>query len=218
MYDPAVSGLLLVIGNRNYSSWSMRAWLAIRQTGTPFREETIWLDEDRDRERRLGLSPAGRVPILRDGSLTIWDSLAIVEYLAEAFPGGRLWPADRADRARARSLASEMHAGFQAIRSRLPLNCRARTPWRDRGPEVAAEIDRVARIWREARGPFLFGAWCAADAFFAPVASRFRTYGVALEARSRRYADAILERDDVNAWMAGAEAEGHPQPEYDALL
>jgi len=215
--------LTLIIGNRNYSSWSMRAWLALEQTAAPFEERKIWFDQDGDRSQRRAVSPAGRVPILLDGELVIWDSLAIVEYLAELVPETGLWPADAAARARARSLCCEMHAGFFAIRERMPLNCRARKEPADRGAEVAAEVELMTRMWSETRrefgaaGPFLFGSRCAADAYFAPLASRFLTYAVPLEGEAARYAETLLDLDPVRAWIDAAGGEGHPDPPYDGL-
>jgi glutathione S-transferase len=214
--------LLLTIGNRNYSSWSMRAWLALEQTGAAFREETIWFDEDADRRQRLERSPTGRVPVLRHGALVIWDSLAIGEYLAETFPGAGLWPAERGARARARSLCAEMHSGFGAIRSRMPLNIRVRRPYRDRGPEVAAEVERVRALWRDTRrefgrgGPYLFGARSLADAFYAPVACRFVSYGVRLDAEAATYAEMLLATPALREWIERAEKEARSDPAYDA--
>jgi glutathione S-transferase len=219
-----VAELTLIMGNRNYSSWSMRAWLALEQTGAPFREQMIWFDEDRDRRKRLALSPAGRVPILRDGDLTIWDSLAIAEYLAESCPEAGLWPSDPRARARARSLCAEMHSGFFEIRRQLPLNCRARAAARDRGAGVDSEVRRVAEIWTETRRefgggkPLLFGERCLADAFFAPVASRLRTYAISLEGEAAGYARNVLALPAVRNWMERAVTEGHPDPSYDAML
>jgi glutathione S-transferase len=219
-----MSELTLVIGNRNYSSWSMRAWLALEQTGAPFREQRIWFDEDGDRRQRLALSPAGRVPILRHGELTVWDSLAIAEYLAELYPDAGLWPARREARAVARALCAEMHSGFFEIRNRMPLNCRARTTPRDPHVELNAEVERIIQIWTETRrhhgkgGPYLFGKRTAADAFFAPVASRFQTYGVRLDGAAASYAEAVLQMPAVRDWIDKAESEGHPDPPYDAML
>jgi len=212
--------LLLVIGNRNFSSWSLRAWLAIEQTGAPFELEQIWFDEDEDRARRLRRSPAGKVPILLHGDLTVWDSLAIVEYLAELFPEAGLWPVERAAHARARSLCSEMHSGFFALREELPMNCRAKKPARDRSPAVAADIARVIALWDETRrefgagGDFLFGRRTAADAFFAPVASRFRTYSIPLDGAAGAYCQAILSMPAMRAWLEAAQTEGHDVPAY----
>jgi glutathione S-transferase len=224
LYDWAMRDLALTIGNRNYSSWSMRAWLALEQTGAPYHEEMIWFDEDADRSQRLARSPAGRVPVLRHGRFAIWDSLAIGEYLAELFPEAGLWPSDPRARARARSLCAEMHSGFSKIRAELPMNCRARGAYRDRGPEVGAEIQRMDRIWTDTReefgaaGPYLFGSRTLADAFFAPVACRFRTYAVPLEGEAATYAEALLDSPEIRTWVESAEAEGHPHAVYDAML
>jgi glutathione S-transferase len=213
--------LVLTIANRNYSSWSMRAWLALEQTGAPFREELIWFDEDADRRQRLERSPTGRVPVLRHGQLVVWDSLAIGEYLAETFPEAGLWPPDRAARARARSVCAEMHSGFGAIRSRMPMNVRARKPLRDRGPEVASEIERVRQLWTDARrehgsgGPYLFGTRSLADAFYAPVACRFVSYGVRLDGEAGAYVETLLRTPAVRDWIERAEREAHADPAYD---
>ncbi len=207
--------LTLVIGNRNFSSWSMRGWLAATQSGLPFRELQVFLDEDPERRARLRYGPTGRVPVLRVGEHAIWESLAIVEYLFERAPGSGLWPADELARARARSLCSEMHAGFGAIRGQLPLNCRARKPARERDAELMAEVERVLAIWTETRAAFggaegfLFGLPCAADWFFAPVASRFQTYSIVLAGEARVYAERLLAEPSVAAWLTAAEGEGH---------
>lgn len=218
-----MSELQLTIGNRNYSSWSMRAWLALEQTGAEFREEVIWFDEDTDRAQRLQRGPSGRVPVLRHGELVIWDSLAIVEYLAETFPAAGLWPAEREARAVARAACCEMHSGFGALREAMPMNTRARKPARDRGPEVAADVKRIVELWTETRrrfgggGPFLFGARTAADAFFAPIVSRFQTYGVALKGEAATYSAALLALPALQDWVSRAEREGHPDPPYDVI-
>jgi glutathione S-transferase len=215
--------LTLVLGNKNYSSWSLRAWLALEQTGAAFREQQILFHEDADRAQRLRFSPAGKVPVLLDGDFAVWDSLAIAEHLAERFPNAGLWPKDARARSRARSVCSEMHSGFPALRSRLPMNCRARKAPRDRGPEVAAEVRRMADLWSATRGEFgsggsyLFGARSIADAFFAPVASRFRTYGVTLDGVAGQYADAVLELPAVKRWMAAAESESARSEAFDAV-
>ncbi len=215
--------LVLTIGNCNYSSWSLRAWLAIERTGAPYREDQLWLDEDAERQHRLARSPVGKVPVLRHGELVVWDSLAIAEYLAELYPEAGLWPAETGARARARSLCAEMHAGFGTIRSRMPMNCRVRKPHVDRGAELDAEVARVIEIWRETRashgtgGTFLFGEWCLADAFFAPVVSRFATYGIPLEGEAAEYAAQVLAWPAMAKWMERAAAEKHTLPDYDAL-
>jgi glutathione S-transferase len=213
----------LTIGNCNYSSWSMRAWLALRLIGAAFREDRIWFDQDGDRKQRLERSPAGRVPILRHESLVIWDSLAICEYLAELYPRAGLWPSEAAARARARSLCCEMHAGFEALRTRMPFNSRARRPFRDRGEAVAREVERIREMWTETRrehgrgGAFLFGSPGIVDAYYAPVAGRFRTYGVRLEGEAGTYLDALLDWDLVREWSARAEAEPQTDAKYDRL-
>ena len=188
----------------------------------PFREDPIWFDEDRDRGQRLERSPTGRVPVLRHGDLVVWDSLAIGEYLAETYPEAGLWPAARAARARARSLCAEMHSGFPAIRTRMPLNLRARKEFRDRGPDVAAEVERIRAMWTDARrefgrgGPYLFGARSLADAFYAPVACRFVTYGVRLDGEAGSWAEAILASPPVRDWIERAAREPNTDPHYDA--
>lgn len=218
-----MSELTLVIGNKNFSSWSMRAWLALEQTGAPFREEQIWIDEDRDRSERRRYSPTGRVPVLKDGDFAIWDTLAICEYLAERFPEAGLWPSDPRARARARSICAEMHAGFHALRANLPMNTSASKVWRDRGPEVEAEVARIVSMWNDARrefgagGDFLFGGRTIADAFYAPVASRFRTYSIPLEGAAAAYAESVLALPAVRRWMEAAEDEEHSIPEYASM-
>lgn len=200
-------GLTLVIGNKNYSSWSMRAWLLMRQYRIEFKEVQIPLRQPDSLERKLAYSPAGKVPILIDGDMRVWDSLAIVEHVAEKFPEKRLWPADNEARGGARSVSAEMHSGFASLRSRMPLNCRARRPG------VQEDIDRICEIWRECRtrygaaGEFLFGEFTAADAMFAPIASRFRTYGVELDREAAEYAQAILAMPVVREWIEDARGE-----------
>lgn len=200
-----MTGLKLVIGTRNLSSWSLRGWLAVKATGQPFAEELIELDRPDTRQRILAHSPAGRVPILHDGDLTVHDSLAIAEYLAERFPAAGLWPDDAAARAVARGISAEMHAGFADLRQQMPMDCRARLSGQGMTPAVAEDIARITSIWRDTRAPFgaggdfLFGRFTIADAMFAPVASRFVTYGVELDETSARYRDAIM------AWPAMAE-------------
>jgi glutathione S-transferase len=208
-----MSGLKLVIGNKNYSSWSMRPWLLMRHYGIEFDEVQIPLRQPDSLERKLAYSPAGKVPILIDGDMRIWDSLAIVERLAEKFAEKPLWPADAEARAVARSVSAEMHSGFASLRSRMPLNCRARRPKAGRGPGVQEDIDRICEIWRECRarhgaaGEFLFGEFTAADAMFAPVASRFQTYGVKLDRDAAEYAGAILALPAIRHWIKDAHRE-----------
>jgi glutathione S-transferase len=208
-----MSDYILVIGNKNYSSWSLRPWLAMRQAGLPFREVRIPLYTPESKAQIRSYSPSGKVPCLVDGALAVWDSLAICEYLAERHPQAKLWPADPHARAVARSISAEMHSGFQNLRSNMSMNCRKRFPGMGRTVEVAGEIERVQRSWGEARekhgagGPFLFGAFTIADAMYAPVVLRFRTYAVQLNPVCREYADAILALPAMQQWLADAEAE-----------
>lgn len=204
---------ILVIGNRNYSSWSLRGWLALVKSGAAFEVVRLALDTPEFHDRIGALSPSRRVPVLRHGGRVIWDSLSVAEYANETFAAGALWPADADARAHARSAAAEMHAGLFALRRELPMNCRARGRRVDGSPELARDVARVAALWREARmrfgagGPWLYGRWSLADAFFAPVASRFQTYGVALEGPEAGYLATALADPDLQSWMAGAEAE-----------
>lgn len=203
----------LIIGNKNYSSWSMRPWLLMRELGIEFEEILIPLHRDDSMERKLAHSPAGRVPILLDGELRVWDSLAIVERLAETFPEKPIWPSGGDARATARSIAAEMHSGFASLRTRMPMNCRAHRPDAGRGPGVQEDIERIREIWRECRashadeGDFLFGEFSAADAMFAPVASRLRTYGVELDGIEAAYAEALFELPATRAWVEAAREE-----------
>lgn len=191
----------------------MRAWLLMRQFRIEFEEVQIPLRQADSLERKLSYSPAGKVPILIDGDIRIWDSLAIVEHLDEKFPDKHLWPADDDARAHARSVSAEMHSGFASLRSRMPLNCRASRPDAGRGPGVQEDIDRICAIWRECRarhgatGEFLFGEFTAADAMFAPVASRFQTYSVELDPVETEYAEAILGLPTVKSWIEDARKE-----------
>jgi glutathione S-transferase len=211
----------LVIGNKNYSSWSLRPWLVLRHFGVPFEEVRLPLDTAEFERGVAHWSPSGRVPVLHQGDLVVWDSLAIAEYVNETFLDGRAWPSDRPQRAVARAVSAEMHSGFQMLRNQLPLNCRKRAKIAP-SAEAQRDIDRIAELWRECRahasgGEFLFGAFSIADAMYAPVVLRFRTYGIALGDVERRYADAILALPAVREWLAAAEAEGLPLPKYDAI-
>ncbi len=209
----------LVIGNKNYSSWSLRAYLALRQSGLPFAEQLIGLHEPDHQQRLLAISPAGRVPVLLHDGLVIWDSLAIIEYLAELAPAAGLWPAEPAARAEARSIAAEMHSSFAALRSNMPMNLRKSLLGRGQGPGVAADLARIRTLWRDARARFgrdgrcLFGAWSAADAMYAPVVTRLVTYGVALDAGSQAYVDAVMAWPALQEWRTAALAEPWIVPE-----
>lgn len=204
--------LTLVIGNKNYSSWSLRPWLAMKQAQLDFAEIRIPLDTLTTNQRIRHYSPSGKVPILLHGDLTIWESLAICEYIAESF-ATNLWPSDRETRAIARSVSSEMYSGFQNLRENMPMNCRARLPGFGMNPYVQADIDRITAIWRECRqkfasgGDLLFGSFSIADAMFAPVVSRFVTYEVKLDAVSQAYIDAILALPAMQEWLEAATLE-----------
>jgi glutathione S-transferase len=199
----------LVIGNKNYSSWSLRPWIAMRTKGIAFAERVIPLYEPGSREEILKVSPAGKVPVLIDGDATVWESLAILEHLAERVPEAQLWPAGPPARAHARAIAAEMHAGFSALRRHCPMNMRR--PVKKRPPSPAADADarRIAAMWTDCRarfgrgGPFLFGAFTAADAMYAPVVSRFHTYAVDAEAPVRAYMQAMMA---LPAWREWEEA------------
>lgn len=212
--------LRLYIGNKNYSSWSMRPWLAMRHAGIVFEELTIALFEDGYKQRISAISPSGRVPCLVDGEITVWDSLAILEYLADS--RSDLWPADAAPRARARSACAEMHSGFSALRDAMPMNLRARLPGRGRRPEVAADIRRMVALWTECRrrdgagGPFLFGRFSNADAMFAPVVWRFLTYSVEVDtAEARNWMNTMRGLPAMQQWLADAQTEPHAIDAYD---
>ncbi len=205
--------LTLVIGNKNYSSWSMRPWVLLRGLGIAF-DEVMLRFHTPEWDRDIGRwSPSGLVPVLWRGEQAVWDTLAIVEELHEWFPGRGVWPADAAARAFARSASAEMHAGFRDLRSTMPMNIRASHPGKGMTAETRANIERIERLWSEARrrfardGPFLFGAFCAADAMFAPVAMRFATYAVELAPDSARYCEALRSAPGVRDWVRDALAE-----------
>jgi glutathione S-transferase len=205
--------LQLVIGSKNYSSWSLRAWLALEHTGARYEEILIPFSEPDWRERIRRHSPSGKVPFLIADGLGIWDSFAIVETLAERFPAAGLWPADPGARAIARSAAAEMHSGFAALREQMPMDLQEHAPGKGHTPEALADAARVQEIWRECRarfgagGPWLFGAFSAADCFYAPVVFRFLSYGVPLDATARAYCDALVAYPSVAAWRAAGRAE-----------
>jgi glutathione S-transferase len=203
----------LVIGNKNYSSWSMRPWVLMKQLGIPFEEKKLRFHStewDAEIER---WSPSRLVPVLWNGDQTVWDTLAIAEALHEWFPEKGVWPNDAAARAFARSASAEMHSGFRDLRGAMPMNIRSSYPGKGMSPAVQANIDRIEKLWKEARarfgsgGPFLFGAFSAADAMFAPVTTRFRTYAVKLSPESQRYCDAVLAAPGVRAWVDDAVKE-----------
>ncbi len=202
----------LVIGNKNYSSWSMRPWIAMRHFGLDFEETVVQLDHPTT-ARRIGRhSGAGRVPVLHAGKITVWESLAILEYLAETNPDKAMWPRSRAARAMARAAANEMHAGFAPLRNALPMNLRRtpRPPTKPIGADVKANISRIEQLWRECRkaygkgGPFLFGRFSIADAMYVPVATRFDTYAIDVGRETRSYMDAVLATNAFTAWKNSA--------------
>jgi glutathione S-transferase len=204
----------LHIGEKNYSSWSARAWILMRQAGIPFLESAVSLQPDPGKAARFAALPGGRVPALEDDGFLVWDSLAIAEYLAERHPG--LWPADPKARAWGRCICAEMHGGFGALRSQMSMDIRARRPQRKRTEALNADIRRIERLWTETRrqfggvggaGPLLFGGFTVADAYFAPVAFRFQTYGVELAGEAGTYARAVLSLPAVKEWEAGGEHE-----------
>ncbi len=209
-----MADLTIYLGNKNYSSWSLRPWLALKEMAVPFDEVVIPLYQPESRNAVLQYSPSGRVPVLRHGAVTVWDSLAICEYLAETFPDCGLWPTDPAARALGRSVSAEMHSGFAALRQHLPMNVRASVAGRGLTPEVAADIDRITAIWRDCRsrfgagnGDFLFGRFTIADAMFAPVASRFRTYGIALDRDAEAYCAQLMALPAMQEWIEAARNE-----------
>jgi glutathione S-transferase len=200
----------LIVGNKNYSSWSMRPWIAMRTFGLDFTDVVIPLYEPGSREKVLKYSPSGKVPCLIDGDVTVWETLAILDYLADKFPDIPMWPKDLKARGFARAISSEMHAGFVALRNHCPMNMRRdRTEPREMTPDVTANVARIEAIWSEARsrfgagGPLLFGAFSNADAMYAPVVSRFASYSIPVGDVSRRYMDATMA---LPAWKEWEEA------------
>jgi glutathione S-transferase len=204
-----MAALTLVIGNKNYSSWSLRPWLALRAASLPFEEIVIPLYEPESKPEILRHSPSGHVPVLKEGDTAIWESLAICERAAELAPLAQLWPAEASARAVARAVSTEMHGGFAALRGCCPMNLRVRAT-RALTPEAKVDVDRIVSIWGSCRerfgsgGDFLFGRFGIADAMYAPVATRFRTWGVALPAPAQRYVDAVLAYPHFRAWEEAA--------------
>ena len=210
----------LYIGNKNYSSWSMRPWVLLKQLGIPFEEALVRFDDMQAdspfKQAILQVNPAGRVPVLVDEGFAVWDTLAITEYVADKYPGKGVWPQDPKRRARARSVVAEMHSGFSALRSACPMNIEASLPqvgallWRDK-PEVRADVQRIAGMWtqllEEHGGPMLFGEFSAADAFYAPVCMRIRTYALPVPGAVMDYVRRVAALPGVKAWIDDALAE-----------
>jgi glutathione S-transferase len=216
-----MSDWTLVIGNKNYSSWSLRPWLLLRELGIPFQELRIALYTPEGREALARYSPAGRVPVLRVGATVIWDSLAICEHAAELDSQRRAWPEDATARAVARSVCAEMHSGFAALRQALPMNCRASGRRVSISEPVARDIARIQEIWRGCRsefgrsGPWLFGHFSIADAMYAPVALRFATYGIECDPVGAAFVREVCAHPAVQEWVAAARAEPEVIPDYE---
>jgi glutathione S-transferase len=216
-----MADLTIYLGNKNYSSWSLRPWLVLKRTTVDFDEVVIPLYQPGSRETILKYSPSGRVPALHHGGIIVWESLAICEYVAESFPNFELWPKDPAARALARAASTEMHAGFAALREHLPMNIRSSFPGRGVTPEVQADINRIMSIWRDCRtrfgegGEFLFGGFTIADAMFAPVVTRFRTYKIELEREAEAYCETIMAMPAMQEWAAAAKNEPMIVEEYE---
>ncbi len=216
--------LTLVIGNKNYSSWSLRPWIAMKAAGIAFDETVIPLYEPGSRDAILKYSPAGKVPVLIDGDAHVWESLGILEHLAEKFPAAGLWPNDAAARSHARVVANEMHAGFTALRRNCPMNMWLPPKPRPLPDEVKPDVDRIEALWSDCRarfgtgGAFLFGAFGAADAMYAPVVARFHSYGIAVGAPARAYMDAVMALPAWKEWCAAAMQEPwvmrHNEPDW----
>jgi glutathione S-transferase len=216
--------MLLVIGNKNYSSWSFRPWIAMKALGIPFEEVLIPfgtpIGNPEFKQRLSAYTPAGLVPVLIDGDVHVWETLAILEYLAEKFPGKRLWPADVKARAEARALSGEIHAGFSALRGECPMNIRRPVRERKLSPAARGNVARLETMWREARarhgGPFLFGNFCAADAMYAPVVARVFTYGIKVNRDALAYVEAMMALPAWAEWKAAALKEEWIVPEDEA--
>jgi glutathione S-transferase len=198
----------LIFGNRNYSSWSLRAWLVLKHFGIPFDEDLVLLSGDGWKQTIRKKSPSGKVPVLVDGDAIVHETLAIIEYLHDKYPAKGIWPSDRLRRAQARSVAAEMHGGFSALREAAPMNLRASHPGRVDADTVAADLRRIEEIWgdltAESGGPYLFGKFSGADAMFAPVATRIRTYGLAVSDAAMDYVAAIYALPAFQEWLAAA--------------
>ncbi|PVB63504.1 glutathione S-transferase family protein [Labrenzia sp. 011] len=198
----------LFIGNKNYSSWSFRPWIALKQKGIPFREHLVPFDFERGNPRFAAFSPNMKVPVLKDGDLTVWDSFAILEYASEIYPEKELWPEELNARARAKAVSAEMHSGFVSLRSACPMNMRRPVRKLEVDEGVEADVARIVQVWtetlEESGGPFLFGDFTIADAMFAPVVSRFATYCLSDAPVVRRYSDVMMSTPAWKAWEGDA--------------
>ncbi|WP_020176726.1 glutathione S-transferase family protein [Methyloferula stellata] len=216
-------GLKLVIANKAYSSWSFRPWILLRHFEIPFEEIVIPMAQEETRANMLRYAPTGKCPSLHDGDISVWESLAIIEYVAESFPALAIWPRDRGARAYARSLSAEMHSGFTGLRSHLPTVFRRAVKKRELTPEAEADLIRVEAAWADARtrfgagGAFLFGNFSAADAMFAPVVERLRAYDAPVSAATRSYMETVMALPSWQEWVAGAQAEPWRIEKYDAI-
>jgi len=220
----------LLIGNKCYSSWSLRPWLLMRVAGIAFTEQLVPLDEPGFKEAVFAAAPGsgGTLPMVVDGDIAVWETLAICEYLHDTYPQAGIWPRDKAARAQARAVSSEMHAGFMELRSACPMNLGKRFAGRDRGPGVARDVERITGLWRHARerfgdgGPFLYGEFSAADAMYAPVVTRLDTYGIAVDPVSQDYMQAVLALPAYREWLAAALVEpwvvAHDEVDEPALV
>ena len=215
--------LKLILANKAYSSWSLRPWILLTHFRIPFEEIVVAMDQSDTRAQMLKYAPSGKCPSLQDGKIAVWESLAIIEYVAESYPEKAIWPRAKAARAHARSLATEMHAGFQPLRQACPTNFRRSPKAIALSDEVRADVDRIEKAWAYARdtfgraGAFLFGRFSAADAMFAPVVNRFHAYDIPVGRTTRAYMDAIMALPAWQAWIAGAEAEPWRIERYEAV-
>ena len=215
----------LIIANKNYSSWSLRGWLACKQSGLAFEEiqVPIYGEDWEEEKKRIGdIAPSsGKVPVLWDGDAVVWDSLAIIEYLADKVGRDRFWPKPDDARAMARSMVAEMHSSYLALRRQCPMNVRRRFQYWEIGEETKADVVRILSLWAEARarfgagGPYLFGSFCAADIIYAPVVSRFATYSITVPGFAEAYMQAVLEHEWLQQWIAAAEAEDWVIEQYE---
>ena len=218
-----MTDLTLYIGNKNYSSWSMRPWIAMKAVGLPFKEVLIPFAQADTKAKMLAVSPTGKVPVLHHGHLRVWDSLAICEYVADTFPHLNLWPEEREARAEARSVCAEMHSGFPAMRTALNMNIRRHFSLFHVRVDVMQDVDRILQIWAamrdkyKAKGEYLFGEFSIADAFFAPVLTRFETYGVQVPPVCRVYMDAMMLHPAMKQWIKEAEEEPYDDAKFEYI-